>query len=239
MVRPTLFFGPGQRFETIMIITIDGPAGSGKSTAARNLAARLNFDFLDTGATYRAATLKALRELGHLESADEQQLARIAREAKIEMRTQDHNLRVFLEGEDVSEQIRTSAVTQNVYHLAQCPAVREVLVQLQRQIGAEMEDFVTEGRDQGTVVFPQAQKKIYLDARAEVRAGRRLEELQASGEEADYDSVLQAIRARDQRDLNRAVGPLARPADAYVLDTSEMDPEQVIQAMLKIVQEPT
>lgn len=222
-----------------MIITIDGPAGSGKSTAARNLAARLGFDFLDTGATYRAATLKAIQELGDLEAADEQQLARIAQGAQIEMHIRDHQLRVFLDGADVSKKIRSSSVTQNVYHLAQCPAVREVLVELQRQIGAKMGDFVTEGRDQGTVVFPQAQKKIYLDARDEVRAGRRLKELQASGEEADYESVLQAIRRRDHRDRSRSVGPLARPADACVLDTSQMDPEQVVQAMLKIVQEST
>jgi cytidylate kinase len=220
-----------------MIVTIDGPAGSGKSTAARNLAQQLSLEFLDTGATYRAATLKALQELGDLSKADDNQLARAAKDAQIQLLSRDGDLRVLLDGRDVSAEIRSTRVTENAHHLAKCPGVREVLVELQRDIGRRLGDFVTEGRDQGTVVFPQAQKKIYLDARPEVRAKRRLAELRTRGEQADYQQVLDAILRRDQRDASRSVGPLARPEDAVVLDTSDLDPGQTLDALIAIVRE--
>ena len=216
-----------------MIITIDGPAGSGKSTAARELAKALRIAHLDTGATYRAVTLKALREGGDL--TDESALARIAREMDIRLLPTDQRMGVILDGQDVSREIRSEAVTANSHYAARSPAVREVLVELQRRLGRQLGSFVTEGRDQGSVVFPDADMKFYLDARPETRARRRCDELRADGEPADYERVLQAIVRRDARDSRRVVAPLVRPADAIVIDTSDNTIEQTAAALLEHV----
>jgi len=204
-----------------MIITIDGPAGVGKSTAARELAEALGIAHLDTGATYRAVTLKALR--CGVDMQNESALAKIAGGAQIHLITDDSPLRVLLDGQDVSESIRSQEV-------------RNVLVQLQRAIGARLGDFVAEGRDQGSVVFPQADVKFYLDASPEVRATRRCQEMQGRGEDADYRQVLRAIIDRDERDRSRPVAPLVRPAGAIVIDTSDMNIEQVTAELLKHVE---
>ncbi len=219
-----------------MIITIDGPAGSGKSTAARNLARHLGVAFLDTGATYRAATLKALRE--QVDPEDEDALARLTRQADIHLEPGPDGLVVRLDGEDVSEPIRTPRVTDHAKYLARSPKVREVLVELQRRIGRELGSFVTEGRDQGSVVFPDADVKFYLDADPSQRARRRAEELRQKGQDADPDEVLQAIQQRDASDRNRAVGPLVCPDDAVVIDNSAMTPEQTLAALLDHVEDP-
>jgi cytidylate kinase len=216
-----------------MVITIDGPAGSGKSTAARELARALGIAYLDTGATYRAVTLKALRAGINLE--DEAALAAIARGMDIRMVPTDRQMAVWLDGQDVSREIRSEEVSANSHYAARSPAVREVLVELQRRLGRQLGSFVTEGRDQGTVVFPQADVKFYLDARAETRAARRCAELRAAGENADYQRVLDAIVQRDQRDSTRRTAPLKRPDDAVVVDTSDHTVEQMAAELLRHV----
>src|SRR5262245_25695607 len=190
-----------------MIVTIDGPAGAGKSSIARRLAERLGYQFLDTGAMYRAVALAALRR--GLGDGDAHAIARLAGELAIDMRHE----RTILNGEDVSAAIRTSDVSVAVYLAADNVAVRERLVQLQRQI-AQGRDTVTEGRDQGTVAFPAAECKIFLTASPGVRARRRYEELIARGEAANYDDVLAQQQDRDRRDAARPVGALIKAADA-------------------------
>jgi cytidylate kinase len=216
-----------------MIITIDGPAGSGKSTAARELARALGMAHLDTGATYRAVTLLALRR--GIDLADDDALAELARGMDIRMVPAGERVGVLLDGLDVTDEIRTEAVSANSRHAAASPAVREVLVELQRRLGRQLGSFVTEGRDQGSVVFPDADVKFYLDARASERARRRWEELRSHGQQADRDAVLAAIEDRDRRDRTRAVGPLRVPGGATVIDTSDMDIAQVTERMLQYV----
>ena len=217
-----------------MIITIDGPAGSGKSTAARNLARHLGLAFLDTGATYRAVTLKALRE--GVDMGDEAALADVARRADIRLVAAGGGLRVLLDGDDVSEVIRTEQVSRNSGQVARSAAVREVLVQLQREIGSQLGEFVTEGRDQGSVVFPQAQIKFFLEASPQVRAQRRCEELRRRGQTASFEDVLAGILERDHRDSTREVAPLRPPEDAVRIDTSENTIEQTTAQLVREVE---
>jgi cytidylate kinase len=216
-----------------MIITIDGPAGSGKSTAARQLARRLGITYLDTGATYRAVTLRAMR-LG-VDMADEAALARVAREARLELFPASTGLRVSLDGQDVTGEIRTPEVSEKSHYVARSGACRAVLVELQRKIGLALGDFVTEGRDQGSVVFPDADFKFYLDAKPEVRAQRRCAELQAAKQDADCRQVLAAIVQRDERDMGRSVGPLVKPAGSIVIDTTSNTIEETMLQLLKHV----
>lgn len=220
-----------------MIITIDGPAGSGKSTASRGLAKQLGIAYLDTGATYRAVTWKAM-ELG-IDLKDPHALAEVARKMLIEQIPNHDAIRVLVDGQDVSKDIRTQDVTNNTRYAAASPEVREVLVELQRQIGKQLGSFVTEGRDQGTVVFPDADLKIYLNASCEERASRRTEELRQAGEDADYETVLKDIEERDQQDRNREVGPLVKPQDAVVVNTSGRTIEEVQQQLVQLAKERT
>lgn len=216
-----------------MIITIDGPAGSGKSTAARNLATALGIAFLDTGATYRAVTLKAINE--NADMGNDAELAEIARNADIRLDVSSGQLKVILDGGDVTLRIRNDDISSSSYYVARSAACREILVELQRCIGKQLGSFVTEGRDQGTVVFPDAQWKFYLDASPEVRAQRRCAEAQARGEKVDYQQILWNIIERDSRDKNRAVGPLAKAPDAINVDTSVLTIDQTVQTLLKYV----
>jgi len=216
-----------------MIITIDGPAGSGKSTAARELARALGVAFLDTGATYRAVTLAALRR--KLDMTDEHALARLAATIDLALTPTADGTRVMLDGDDISSEIRTSQVSEQSYYVARSGVVRAVLVQLQRRIGDGLGSFVTEGRDQGSVVFPHATVKFYLDASPEIRARRRQAELAARGESADYTAVLAAIVQRDTRDQTRTDGPLVKPDGAVVIDTSDQTIQQVTAKMLAFV----
>jgi len=220
----------GLRYTAAMIITIDGPAGSGKSTAARELAKALGVAFLDTGATYRAATLLALRRGTDLQ--DSAALAAMARRARIEIIPDDAGCRVMLDGQDVTAEVRSVAVTENAHYLADSPPVREVLVELQRRLGRRLGSFVAEGRDQGSVVFPQADVKFYLTASPAVRARRRWLELHAAGQDAPEDQVLGDILQRDRRDSSRPVAPLVKPPDAIEIDSSDMDIAQVTAALI-------
>ncbi len=209
-----------------MIVTIDGPAGSGKSTVAAELASALGIAHLDTGATYRAATLKALQSGAGMD--DESALVDIARRAQIELVPQRGGSRVLLDGRDVTAEIRSSKVSDNVHHLASCPAVRQVLVELQRRLGARLVDFVAEGRDQGSVVFPEADVKFFLTATPDVRARRRGKDLTGAGEQVAHEQVLQSIIERDEHDLSRKVAPLVKPDGAFEIDASDMTVAEVV-----------
>ncbi|MEE8452553.1 MAG: (d)CMP kinase [Thermoguttaceae bacterium] len=211
-----------------MIITIDGPAGSGKSTVARALARRLGFRFLDTGAMYRAVALAGVRDGVDFDRPD--QLAQLAEMIEIDV-SED---RVLLDGQDVTQAIRSSEVTAATRHAADDPAVRDRLVRLQREAAAG-QSIVTEGRDQGSVVFPDAPCKFFLTAGPEERARRRLNDLQAQGESATLEAVLEAQQRRDSEDTGRPVGPLVRAADAIEVCTDRMSLEEVVDRLESIV----
>ena len=179
-----------------MIITIDGPAGTGKSTVALAVAERLSFDFLDTGAMYRAIALAALRRQSDL--SDGRALAYVARHARIEFDWSTHPPKLHLNGEPVGHLLRAGDTTQAASFVAVVPAIREMMVAQQRQIGLERGNVVTEGRDQGTVVFPHAELKIYLDADPHERARRRVAQLRARGEIVDFNEILDDIVSRDR-----------------------------------------
>lgn len=213
-----------------MIITIDGPAGAGKSTVAKGLAKRLGFSFLDTGAMYRAVTLEALRN--NLPWDDPTALVQLAGEVSVSA-VDGH---VILHGEDVSEAVRTYEISNLVKHAANNPGVRSVMVDLQRAAAAG-KNIVTEGRDQGTVVFPQAECKIFLVAGPEERARRRLADLLAHGEKVTYEDVLAKQNARDESDRSRAVGPLIAAADAVHFVTDGLAPDEVVNRLEAIVRE--
>jgi cytidylate kinase len=214
-----------------MVITIDGPAGTGKSTVAQSLAQRLGFDFLDTGAMYRAVGLEALRRNANLE--DPRELAFIARHARIDFDWSRHPPGVILNGDPVGHLLRGGEATRAASYVAVVPAIREMLVQQQQQIGAERKNLVTEGRDQGTVVFPDAAFKFFLDATPQERAKRRAAQLRARGEIVDIAEILGQIVARDTRDATRAVGPLSVAADAQVIDTTSLSQDEVVERMVQ------
>ncbi|HZK80849.1 MAG TPA: (d)CMP kinase [Humisphaera sp.] len=217
-----------------MIVTIDGPAGTGKSTVALAVAERLGFDFLDTGAMYRAIALEALRRNANLEDARE--LAFIAKHCRIGFDWSKLPPGVSLNDEPVGHLLRSGEVTRATSSIAVAPAVREQMVAEQQRIGREHSRLVTEGRDQGTVVFPQAQFKFYLDAAPGERARRRVAQLRARGEIHDFQEILDQIIARDRRDATRAVGPLAVPPGAVVIDTTTITQEQVANMIVKTVE---
>ena len=213
-----------------MIVTIDGPAGSGKSTAARMLAKRLGIRFLDTGAMYRAVALECLR--AGIDPADEPAAGKLAQSLWIEFdREQD---RILCNGEDVTDSIRTTEVTNASSKVALIPAVRSAMVTLQRKAAAG-DDIVSEGRDQGTVVFPEAEFKFFLTASDEVRADRRRRDLHASGDAISREDMLAQLRERDERDKGRPVAPLRPADDAVVIDTSDHSVEQMLAEMERII----
>jgi len=214
-----------------MVVTIDGPAGAGKSTVAKRLAKQLGLAFMDTGAMYRALTVKALRQKLNLE--DEPALIKLAHETHIDLVNEPgKSLQVLLDGEDVSEAIRTLEVTNSTFYIARIPGVREVMVHWQRLMG-ERRSMVGDGRDLGTVVFPGATHKFYLDADARVRCQRRADELRAKGQAVDEAALLKDIQERDQHDLTRKVGPLKKADDAIYVDSTNMSIEEVVDCMAR------
>jgi len=208
-----------------MIITIDGPAGAGKSSTARILAQRLGFEFLDTGAMYRAVALAARR--AGLDLRDESALTDLVASLRLEM---PPGGRVLLDGEDVTSLIRTREMTAATGAVADSPAVRRRLVQMQRTIAAGR-DMVCEGRDQGTLVFPDAACKFFLLADPVERARRRQREMAGRGESVELEQILRDQEARDQRDAARDLAPMKPAEDAVLLDSTRLGPEQVVEAM--------
>lgn len=211
-----------------MIITIDGPAASGKSTVARALAKRLGYHYIDTGAFYRAFTWKAIRVKANLK--DEPGLCRLASKTRIEIEINQGGTKVLVDGRDVTEEIRSPEVTEKVHHIASLARVREHLVELQRK-AALGTSAVAEGRDTGTVVFPGADKKFYLDAQLEERARRRLAEPNHKG--IAYEKILEELRLRDERDSTREASPLRMGPDFIYLDTTRFTVEEVVGILLK------
>jgi cytidylate kinase len=207
-----------------MIVTIDGPAGAGKSSAARMLAQRLGFDFLDTGAMYRAVALAALR--AGLDLHEQAGLAHLLTTLTLDMPPG----RVLLNGEDVTTAIRTPEVTAATSPVADSRVVRQHLVGMQRAIAAGR-NVVCEGRDQGTVVFPDAACKFFLKADPVERARRRQREMEARGQAVDFDAVLRAQQERDRRDAVRDLAPMVPASDAMILDSTQLDLGQVVDLM--------
>jgi len=219
-----------------MIITIDGPAGSGKSTAARKLAARLEVAYLDTGAMYRAVALRVLQRKADPRDADA--LVEIARSAELELDCGPTHTRVRLDGHDVSEAIRAFAVNEVTPHVATNQRIRDLLVGKQREIGRTLGALVTEGRDQGSVVFPDAEVKFVLDASLDKRAERRHQELVADGEEVSVEQVRENLARRDRDDC-RQWAPLLEPGAAVHIDTSRLTLAQVVDRLLAHIQQIT
>ncbi|WP_197501100.1 (d)CMP kinase [Mycobacterium sp. E3251] len=214
-----------------VIVAIDGPAGTGKSSVSRGLARALGARYLDTGAMYRMVTLAVLR--AGIDPADAEAVGRIGSTAQLSV----DGDRYFLAGEDVSVEIRGDEVTRAVSAVSSVPAVRARLVGLQREMAGGTGSVVVEGRDIGTVVLPDAPVKIFLTASAETRARRRNDQNVAAGLAGDYDAVLADVRRRDHLDSTRAVSPLRAAPDAVVVDTSEMTEAQVIDHLLELVQQ--
>lgn len=213
-----------------MVITIDGPAASGKSTVARALARRLGFRYIDTGAFYRAFTWKAIKVGADLR--DEAKLCALVKGTKIEMVDGKEGVRVLVDGEDATREIRSPEVTGKVHFIASLARVREPLVELQRS-AARGVNAVAEGRDTGTVVFPNADKKFYLDAQPEERARRRYEELRAIRKDISYEWILEDLKLRDQRDSTREASPLRSGPDFIYIDTTGLNVEEVVELLLK------
>lgn len=212
-----------------MIITLDGPAGAGKSSAARALAARLGWCYMDTGAMYRAVTLVALEQGIPLEDAA--RLAAVAETIAIQFR----DGRVLVDGRDVSREIRTERITAATRPVADAPPVRAAMKRIQRRMAAGL-DIVTEGRDQGSEVFPDADVKVFLTASAEERARRRHHEEQARGSVISLTDVLAAQSARDDGDRVRAVGAMRAADDAVVLETDGLAPEEVVERLVGLIE---
>ena len=211
-----------------LVVAIDGPAGSGKSTVAKQLATRLDYLYIDSGAMYRCVGLKGRQE--GLDLKDEELMADCAGRTRIELKWRDGSQTVFCDGQDVSEAIRAPESGEDASVVSEHPAVREILVRYQQLMGREGA-VVMDGRDIGTVVFPDADLKFFLDARPEVRAQRRAFELRARGDEADIAQILDELRIRDQRDSSRSVGALKVADGAIVVDTSELSVGEVVEKL--------
>lgn len=214
-------------------VAIDGPVGAGKSTIARTAASRLGFVYCDTGALYRAVGLYCLR--GGTDMSDGGAIAARLPEIGVEIRLVDGVQRVFLNGEDVSEEIRLPEVSMAASAVSAVPEVRAALLDLQRSV-AEKNNVIMDGRDIGTVVLPNADVKIFLTAKPEIRAKRRFDELCAKGVEVVFEDVLEDLQKRDYNDSHRAAAPLKQADDAVLADTSELDFEQSVELVCGIIQ---
>jgi cytidylate kinase len=224
-------FQPDSVKSSLMIIAIDGPSGAGKSTLGKMLAKELGLLYLDTGAMYRAVALSASRK--GIGLGDASAVATAARQAEIELKGEVDSLRVFLDGDDVSDEIRTLEIAQAASVVSTISDVRRIMVELQRKLGEQSpKGCVLEGRDIGSVVFPNADIKFFLTAKPEARARRRFEEDKAKGRVSTYEQTLAEINERDERDVARVDSPLTIADDAVVIDTSELDLSEVFEQMV-------
>jgi cytidylate kinase len=215
-----------------LIVTIDGPAASGKSTVARLLAERLGASFLDTGAMYRAVTLAAMQAC--INMTNQRKLLDILNKKKFQFTLTCSGLRTYIDGVDVSEQIRTPEITANAHYIASSAKMRERMVEMQRQFAGGCDKIVTEGRDQGTVAFPNANIKFYLTAAPAERARRRAKD-EGRTTQNEIKQIQRDLEERDASDQNRTIGPLTPPADAIVIDTTDLSVEEAVEKLWKIV----
>jgi cytidylate kinase len=215
-----------------LVIAIDGPAGSGKSTVSKIIAQKLGLMYIDTGAMYRALTLKAVRQ--NLDLRDEKALAKLARSTRVDLEEEGGSLKVVLDGEDVASLIRTPELTNNVKYIACVPGVRKEMVKSQRSIGERL-GAVLEGRDIGTVVFPDADYKFYLDADADERARRRHKELAETGMNVNLNELKKDVLSRDESDMKRSVGALKKAPDAIFIDTTDLTIDGVTEKLLSYI----
>ena len=218
-----------------LVITIDGPAASGKSTVARLLTEALDATFLDTGAMYRAVTLAAIRDAVPLD--DEEALVAVIARHRFDFEAVRGKMLVRIDGEDVTDGLRDAALTAQVRHVAAAPRAREQLVALQRAFAERCDRVVTEGRDQGTVAFPDADAKFYMTAQPAERARRRAAEMAGGKEGPDVARIQRAIEDRDRSDEKRAVGPLKPADDAMRIDTTDLSVEEVVEEVCRRVEE--
>ena len=215
-----------------MIIAIDGPAGTGKGTVAKIISSKLNFTYIDTGAMYRCVTLKMIRE--NVELSELERIEKILNEIEITFKNINNEQRVFLDGEDVSELIRRPNVNELVSQVSAIREVRVKLVDLQRKLG-DVQNVVMEGRDITTVVFPNADVKVYLDAELTVRARRRYEELINKGNNVTYEETLESVRKRDKNDMEKEFGALKIADGATVIDTTNLTPNEVFERIKQLI----
>lgn len=219
---------PGKSF----IITIDGPAGSGKSTTARRVAERLGYNYLDSGALYRAVTWAALHQ--NLDLHDSEAVAHLAEQLDLDMQAMEKGLRILVNGRDVSHEIRMPEVTQAIAPVAANPGVRRALLDAQRRFG-DQGGVVAEGRDMGTVVFPDADVKFFMVASLQERAQRRQAELAAKGVAVPLEELMHSLQQRDDSDSRRTHGPLLRPQEAIDIDTSQLSIDEQVELVIREV----
>ena len=217
-----------------LTIAIDGPSGAGKSTAAKGLAKRLGYVYIDTGAMYRAVAFEAQEKGKNFE--DEEALYRWVSSLRITFSEKEEGTHIYCNGDDVTQKIRSPEMSLLASEISKRRGVREALVEMQRQMG-EGGGVVLEGRDTGTVVFPNADVKFYLDARPEERARRRYEELSMKGVTVQFDETLEEVIRRDENDMNRTLSPLRKDENAFLIDSTRRSAEEVIEEMVRVVQE--
>ncbi len=215
------------------IITIDGPAGAGKSTIAKALSKKLGFIYIDTGAMYRALTLKVLME--GVDPKDHEDVGKVSKSSEMKIDYDEDGMNIFLDGENVKSKIRAQEVTENTSAVSAVEAVRNKMMSIQRRTAKKFKTTVFEGRDMGSVVFPGADLKIYLDAGVEERARRRWKELKAKGQSAEKSKVIRSIEKRDKYDRSRKVAPLTVPQDAVIIDTTGKSILEVTEEIISLV----
>lgn len=216
------------------IVAIDGPAGSGKGTVTKLIAKKLGLVNVDTGAMYRCVALKALKN--HVDSTEIEKVEKLLENIKIEIKREGENQIIFLDGEDVSTQIRTTQVDGCVAKFAALACVRNKITPLQRKMG-ETQNLIMEGRDIGTTVFPDADVKIYLDASVEERANRRYKQNIEKGMQVTYEEILESIKQRHKLETQREIAPLVQAEDAIYIDSSDMTIEEVVDKIINIINE--
>ena len=223
-------------FKATEAVAIDGPAGSGKSTISKLAADRLGWIYIDTGAMYRSLTLKVMRR--NVDLDDEEKIIELSSDLDFKLVPAEEGktaIRVILDGEDVSEEIRKMEVTTNVKHVCKIPGVRDNLVALQRKLASDIDGVVMEGRDIGTVVLPDAKYKFYVDASFDERVERRLAELRAKGHPVSRQEIAEDLKMRDHTDKTREVGPLKKADDAVFIDTTDLSIEEVVSKIVGYV----